>query len=219
MYAPRLSLKGARNMNKKHRGFTIVELLIVIVVIAILAAITVVAFNGIQARARDATRQSDIRQVQKLVEMYYAEHGEYPKTADSISTPAATTVRSDANCTIGTKQADWVPDLDTKLPQSIPNTGKGARGETGCYMYTSDGTNYILSAWNNIETGPQTKTMYRRLGFRESYYAYQNRYICNNAGGIGGIISGSYTIDRDYYKHSYTISNITTCNETPPDGA
>ncbi|MCA9336234.1 prepilin-type N-terminal cleavage/methylation domain-containing protein, partial [Candidatus Saccharibacteria bacterium] len=47
---------------RKHRlsGFTIVELLIVIVVLAILAAITIVAYNGIQQRSRDSIRKSDL---------------------------------------------------------------------------------------------------------------------------------------------------------------
>ena len=53
-----------------RRGFTIVELLIVIVVIAILAAISIVAYNGIQERARDADRKSEIRAYKKPLELY-----------------------------------------------------------------------------------------------------------------------------------------------------
>ena len=49
--------------NKKQTGFTIVELLIVIVVIGILAAITIVAYNGIQNRANDTAVQSDLRSI------------------------------------------------------------------------------------------------------------------------------------------------------------
>lgn len=45
---------------KRHAGFTIVELQIVIVVIAILATISIVAYNGIQQRARDSQRKSDL---------------------------------------------------------------------------------------------------------------------------------------------------------------
>jgi len=48
---------------KQKSGFTIVELLIVIVVIAILAAITIVAYNGIQNRTHDTAVQSDVRNV------------------------------------------------------------------------------------------------------------------------------------------------------------
>lgn len=66
-------------MNKRRStGFTIVELLIVIVVIAILAAISIVAYTGIQQRARDAERLSDAQMIDKAIKSYYAVHGEYP---------------------------------------------------------------------------------------------------------------------------------------------
>lgn len=63
------------NLRLKPKGFTIVELLIVIVVIAILAAITIVAYNGIQQRARDTRRASDIAQIKKALLAYDARHG------------------------------------------------------------------------------------------------------------------------------------------------
>lgn len=72
------------NLSKqKQRGFTIVELLIVIVVIAILAAITIVAYNGVQARGRDARRVSDMQAIVKALEMYKADNGQYPVVAYS----------------------------------------------------------------------------------------------------------------------------------------
>jgi type IV pilus assembly protein PilA len=53
----------------KNKGFTIVELLIVIVVIGILAAITIVAYNGIRTRARTATILSDLNGSVKTLEL------------------------------------------------------------------------------------------------------------------------------------------------------
>ena len=60
------------------QGFTIVELLIVIVVIAILAAISIVSYNGIQARARNTARLTMAENTIKLLELYKATYGDYP---------------------------------------------------------------------------------------------------------------------------------------------
>lgn len=69
-------------MNKSKSGFTIIELLIVIVVIAILAAITVVAYNGIQQRARDSKVITAVNAYVKILKMYKADHGNYPYPPD-----------------------------------------------------------------------------------------------------------------------------------------
>src|SRR5687768_9115738 len=71
------NINGTTSMTYKSRGFTIVELLIVIVVIGILAAITIVAYNGIQNRARETSLKSDLVNIAKQIEMYHAD-GDYP---------------------------------------------------------------------------------------------------------------------------------------------
>ena len=59
-------------LRDKHQqnGFTIVELLVVIVVIAILAAITIVAYNGIQTRAQTSSIQADLSSATKKTELF-----------------------------------------------------------------------------------------------------------------------------------------------------
>ena len=69
---------GCKLKKSERRGFTIVELLIVIVVIAVLASITVVAFNGIQDRAKASKVNAAIDSYIKLLEMYKVDNGSYP---------------------------------------------------------------------------------------------------------------------------------------------
>lgn len=73
--------------NNKQFGFTIVELLVVIVIIGILAAITVVAYTGISAKANEATIQSDSDNTSKKLKLYYAEHDVYPSSIGEDGCP------------------------------------------------------------------------------------------------------------------------------------
>lgn len=67
------------------RGFTIVELLIVIVVIGILAAITMVAYNGIQNRANDAAVRSDIAAFGKKLQLFEVDNDRYITTLTELN--------------------------------------------------------------------------------------------------------------------------------------
>lgn len=63
------------NSISRRAGFTIVELLIVIIVIAILATITIVAFSGIQRQARDTKRKQDVAQIAKQLQVHSFTNG------------------------------------------------------------------------------------------------------------------------------------------------
>lgn len=75
----------------KQYGFTIVELLIVIVVIGILAAITIVAFNGVQNRAKEAKLQSELGSVAKALELAKTSStaAQYPSSLTGLDAPIA----------------------------------------------------------------------------------------------------------------------------------
>ncbi|AHB42405.1 Type II secretion system protein G [Candidatus Saccharibacteria bacterium RAAC3_TM7_1] len=70
-----------------RRGFTIVELLIVIVVIAILAAITIVAYSGIQTRAENAKTVAAVSQWAQAIQMYQADKGTWPANNSCLGSP------------------------------------------------------------------------------------------------------------------------------------
>jgi general secretion pathway protein G len=78
-----LMLTMARHL--KQSGFTIVELLIVIVVIGILAAISIVAYNGVQQRARTSAASADLSNNGKRMMAGSAFNGQYPTTIDANS--------------------------------------------------------------------------------------------------------------------------------------
>ena len=84
--------KGEQMVNtRRNEGFTIVELLIVVVVIAILAAITIVSFNGISTRAKETALKSDLMSGAKQIQVMKATDGTYPVDTTTIK-KATTTV-------------------------------------------------------------------------------------------------------------------------------
>jgi prepilin-type N-terminal cleavage/methylation domain-containing protein len=70
------------SLKKRNQGFTIVELLIVIVVIGILALLVITTYSGIQAKARNSKRASDVKSLQTHVEAFFSQSGYYPSRAD-----------------------------------------------------------------------------------------------------------------------------------------
>ena len=72
----------------KKQAFTIVELLVVIVVIGILAAITIVSYSGIQNKAIGANLRTDLVSDSKQLKMYNVEYGHYPSSIDTNYCPA-----------------------------------------------------------------------------------------------------------------------------------
>lgn len=139
-------------MKKTTSGFTIVELLIVIVVIAILAAISIVAYNGIQQRARDSEREQDMANVQKLLELFYADNGAFPNT-NQFQDP---TWRA-AN--LATKdQGAFINPLNPSASNSFSSGGSAVTTQT--YSY------YSLKSDNSLCVTAETNCMKYRLAWR-----------------------------------------------------
>ncbi len=69
----------------KRKGFTLVELLVVIAVIGILAAIAIPAYIGVQTRTRREAAITDLKNLASAMELYYQEHNKYAPSDGTIS--------------------------------------------------------------------------------------------------------------------------------------
>lgn len=86
-----------KNMSQQKKGFTIIELLIVIAIIGILSAIGLVALNGSREKARDTQRITDIVQMSRAMVLYYDDNKEYPPQAFLSQPLEIDCIRSDGS--------------------------------------------------------------------------------------------------------------------------
>lgn len=74
--------------SRRRKGFTIVELLIVIVVVAVLAAISIVAYTGVQRRAEDSAQKAEAKVIGAKLREYNVLHESFPERIDDCPAPA-----------------------------------------------------------------------------------------------------------------------------------
>ncbi len=113
------------NQVRVKLGFTIVELLIVVVVIAILVAVTIVAYNGISGRATDAAIQSELSTAAKKLNIYQIDNGFYPSSVNSAGV----------------------------TPPSVVNTKYAGSGSVFCLTYSKDGKNFSVTQNTGVHSG------------------------------------------------------------------
>ncbi len=94
------------------RGFSLVELLISISILAILTLISLIAYSSVQKNSRDAKRKSDLSVIQSALEHYHADQGYYPLTDDFN-----TLLNSGGALVFGTKT------YASKMPKDPVSTG------------------------------------------------------------------------------------------------
>ena len=144
-----MSLNQIKAM-KSEKGFTIVELLIVVVIIGILAAIVIVAYNGVTNRAKASKANSLATTVQKKAEAYNAELGYYPAALTDLTSAASSTTyyisTNDVSATSGVAVAPTANNGETTV-QYAPCPAAGTP-KTG-----------VQISYFDFEAGSGTKTV------------------------------------------------------------
>lgn len=180
--------------NTQSKGFTIVELLIVVVVIAILAAITIVGYNGVTSRARQATMQAGLDQTATQLSLYRTLNGEYPANLSALNNGQG-------------------PDIngDYELRYTI-------EGEDYCMSVLMDGSDdafYVCGNTGRIESGIYATHVSMVAGFptRGGYIDMSGVYEAGVSAipvDIGSIPTGSWMIVVLTYNNP--------ADATPPPG-
>ena len=152
---------------KNRKAFTLIELLVVVAIIGLLAAMAVVALNNARAKARDARRVSDVRQVQTALEMYYLDQNAYP----ALSFTTAGVIEGKKLCSVGgwTLAVGCSATTETTYMAVVPSAPLPIDGlcnaTKNTYTYNTNASNssytieYCLgSAVGSLAAGTRTAT-------------------------------------------------------------
>lgn len=124
--------KFSKRLIPNKKGFTLIELMVAISIIAILSTIGIVSFTQAQRVSRDTKRKQDLRSIQSALELYRITNGSYPALADTwyLSATGVT----------------WIPNMnETYISPSLPVDPKQA---APCYPWNSSTCyNYAYYSW------------------------------------------------------------------------
>jgi general secretion pathway protein G len=106
-----------------QRGFTLIELIVVVTIIGILAGIAVVHVRNAQRKAMDTALRADLHEMRKAIDDFYADKQRYPSDLNELTPHYLRKIPNDPI----TKQADWdqisdTPDADQQADPSADAT-------------------------------------------------------------------------------------------------
>ncbi|MCK5592372.1 MAG: prepilin-type N-terminal cleavage/methylation domain-containing protein, partial [Candidatus Pacebacteria bacterium] len=153
-----IELKNIKNSTKNFfskeifKGFTLVELLVVISIVAVIVSVTVVFLGQTRASARDGKRQTEMHTLETTLQQYHSDHGNYPKEETGII------VEEQYQDEAGTFYMEMKDEYLTSSPKDpLYASGKTYVDAEGIdrdygyrYVTNDDGSEYAL--FNGLET-------------------------------------------------------------------
>lgn len=136
-------------INKNYQGFTLIELLVVVAIIGLLSTLSIIALNSARSKARDARRLADVNAIRTALELYYSDHGYYPK------------FQSMTHCSVENNNALGI--LETELATSkVPKDPKFSQNGTyyQCYNYTGVGDDTSYPSATGLRCNGRLRTDY-----------------------------------------------------------
>lgn len=135
------------NFSSRNKAFTLIELLVVIAIIGILASVVIASLNSARAKARDAKRVSDLKQIQTALTMYYADNGAYPSTSGQIRG-----VCSGYGGHAVSGATGYIPNLAPTYIPVLPVDPKPTGAAADCIIYNSGGASeYVIANLRSYE--------------------------------------------------------------------
>lgn len=172
----------------RRRGFTLVELMVVVVIIAILSAIAILSYTIVMKNAHDSKRQSDMTTLRSDLEAYYQKNGTYPSgcAEKNYSASVGCTVLTDVNTPAsysgdGSMYAVTTPSQQINASTTAAQLQAILPGIDQSFGDPLTSTNLIANA-----AGASTSTPYLYIGGLTNNTASSQRYIVtanNNSGG------------------------------------
>ena len=140
------------------RGFTLVELIVVIGIIAILATAVMSGFSGSQAQARDAERQTELRQLEIAIESYRRDNRRYPSGCGGTGWSGHLGTGFECNCGEALQGNAYICNLVPNYIDEIPIDDRAPDDSIGGYMYTTNDSGSAFKLVAPVESGATAMT-------------------------------------------------------------
>lgn len=168
---------------KTNRAFTLIELLVVVSIIGLLSSVVLSSLATARAKARDATRLQNLREIRTALELYRTARGSYPATGPDVDNPEWIGSCPGWSPDVGTVSGPtgWIPNLAPTYIPVLPLDPKPTSASGYCYVYMSDGTDYMVLAYRTVETYTQATNPMPRPAFSQGVN-YQNSFAVYSSG-------------------------------------